>query len=36
MNMMGLQAGPCRLPLYEMTEEHTAALRKSMEEVGLL
>lgn len=36
MNMMGLQAGPCRLPLYEMTEEHTAALRATMEEAGLL
>ena len=36
MNLMGLQAGPCRLPLYEMTEEHTAALRKTMEEVDLL
>ena len=36
MNMMGLAAGPCRLPLYEMTEEHTAALRKTMEEAGLV
>lgn len=36
MNLMGLQAGPCRMPLYEMTAEHTAALRTSMEEVGLL
>jgi len=27
---------PCRLPLYEMTEEHTAALRKTMEEAGLV
>ena len=36
MNLMGLQAGPCRLPLYEMTTEHTAALRATMEEVGLL
>ncbi len=36
MNMMGLEAGPCRLPLYEMTAEHTAALRATMEEVDLL
>jgi 4-hydroxy-tetrahydrodipicolinate synthase len=36
MNMMGLAAGPCRLPLYEMTEEHTAALRKTMEEAELV
>ena len=36
MNMMGLKAGPMRLPLYEMTEEHQNTLRKSMEEVGLL
>ena len=36
MNLMGLQAGPMRLPLCEMTEEHTAILRASMEEVGLL
>lgn len=36
MNLMGLEAGPVRLPLYEMTPEHQAALRASMEEVGLL
>ena len=36
MNMMGLQAGPCRLPLYEMSEGAAAKLRASMEEVGLL
>jgi len=36
MNMMGLAAGPCRLPLYEMTEEHVAALRKTMEGAGLV
>ena len=36
MNMMGLKAGPMRLPLCEMTEEHQNTLRKSMEEVGLL
>lgn len=36
MNLLDLQAGPCRLPLYEMTAEHHETLRKSMEEVGLL
>lgn len=36
MNMMGLNAGPVRLPLYEMTEEHQNTLRKCMEEAGLL
>ena len=36
MNMMGLQAGPCRLPLDEMSEGAAAKLRASMEEVGLL
>lgn len=29
-NMMGMSAGPCRLPLCEMSEEHKAALRASM------
>jgi len=36
LNMMGLNAGPVRLPLYEMTEEHQAALRASLKEAGLL
>lgn len=36
MNMMGLNAGPLRLPLCEMSEEHTAKLKRSLEEAGLL
>ena len=36
MNMMGLEAGPTRLPLAEMSEGAAAILRASMEEVGLL
>lgn len=36
MNMMGVNAGPCRLPLVEMTEEHKAALRASLERHGLI
>ena len=36
MNMMGLNAGPMRLPLCEMSPEHQATLRKTMEEAGLV
>ena len=36
MNMMGLNAGPMRLPLCEMSGEHQAALRAMLEEAGLL
>ena len=36
MNLMGLNVGPLRLPLCEMSAEHTAKLRKSLEEAGLL
>ena len=36
MNMMGLNAGPMRLPLCEMSAEHQATLRRTMEEVGLV
>ena len=35
-NMMGVNAGPCRLPLVEMTDEHKALLRASMEKHGLI
>lgn len=35
-NMMGVNAGPCRLPLVEMTDEHKAVLRESMENHGLI
>lgn len=36
LNMMGLQAGPLRLPLCEMTEEHRSALYDALREAGLL
>ena len=36
MNLLGLDAGPLRLPLCEMSEEHLSALRDAMREVGLL
>lgn len=35
-NMMGVNAGPCRLPLVEMTDEHKAVLRASLEKHGLI
>lgn len=36
MNLAGMQAGPLRLPLCEMSEGNLAALRSSMEQAGLL
>lgn len=36
MNMLGWNAGPCRLPLVEMSDEHKAALRASLARHGLL
>ena len=36
MNMMGLNVGPLRMPLCEMSEEHTAVLRKTLQEAGLV
>ena len=36
MNMMGLNVGPMRLPLCEMSEEHTAKLHATLKEAGLL
>lgn len=36
LNMMGLDAGPLRLPLCEMSEVHRLKLRRSLEEAGLL
>lgn len=36
MNMMGLDVGPCRLPLYKMSEPAKAALRAKLTECGLL
>jgi 4-hydroxy-tetrahydrodipicolinate synthase len=36
MNMMGMEAGPLRLPLCEMTEKNQAVLRSALERMGLL
>lgn len=36
MNMMGLNVGPMRLPLYEMAAENREMLRKTMQEAELL
>lgn len=36
MNMMGLNVGPMRLPLCEMSAEHQAVLRATLTEAGLL
>ena len=36
MNMMGLNCGPMRLPLCEMSQEHQTALRSALAEAGLL
>lgn len=35
MNMMGMAAGPCRLPLCEMTDEHKETLRATLVKLGL-
>lgn len=35
MNMMGYQAGPLRMPLTEMEEEHKKVLRQEMMKVGI-
>ena len=36
LNMMGLNAGPLRLPLTEMEDAHKEVLRKAMTEYGIL
>ena len=36
LNMMGLEAGPMRLPLCEMSPEHAETLRNTLREAGLL
>lgn len=36
MNMLGWNAGPCRLPLVEMSDEHKAVLRASLARHGLI
>lgn len=35
-NMIGVNAGSCRLPLCDMTDEHKAVLRASLEKHGLI
>ena len=36
MDLMGMEVGPLRPPLYEMTEENTAKLKEEMKKFGLL
>mgnify|MGYP002310018325 CR=1 FL=1 len=36
MNLLGLNVGPMRLPLCEMSQAHLETLRKTMEEAGIL
>ena len=36
MNLMGMEAGPLRLPLCDISEQNLARLRTSMEKMGLL
>ncbi|MBQ8298251.1 MAG: 4-hydroxy-tetrahydrodipicolinate synthase [Ruminococcus sp.] len=36
MNMMGVNVGPCRMPLCEMTDDHKAALKASLVKHGLV
>ncbi len=36
LNLMGMEAGPLRLPLTEMEPEHQAKLKKAMEDYGLI
>ena len=36
MNQMKMAAGPCRLPLCEMTDEHIETLKKSLKDASLI
>jgi 4-hydroxy-tetrahydrodipicolinate synthase len=36
MNLLGMNAGPLRLPLCEISEKNLETLRKSMQRMGLL
>lgn len=36
MNMIGVNAGSCRMPLYEMSDENKAVLKASLEKHGLI
>ena len=36
MNQLGMPAGPCRMPLCDMTDEHKAAMRKTLLAYGMI
>ena len=36
LNQMGMPSGPCRMPLYEMSDEHKAALHDALAAHGLV
>ena len=36
MNMLGFGVGECRLPLYEMSDDHKAFVKKELEKLGLI
>ena len=36
MNLMGMDVGPLRAPMFEMSEEKARGLEKAMQEYGLL
>ena len=36
MNLLGMEAGPCRLPLYRMADGDIAVLKQSLQNAGLL
>ena len=36
LNLMGFNAGPCRLPLVEMSDEKKKQLADSMKSIGLI
>ena len=35
-NMIGFNAGKCRLPLIDMTDENKAMIKETLEEYGLI
>ena len=36
LNFMGMEAGPCRLPLIELEEEHATLLKQALIDANLL
>lgn len=36
MNLMGMEVGPCRLPLYQMADADVAVLKKALQDAGLV